>query len=343
MDQEKNPVDLLDEILNRGQEEPRPSSYPPKFDPPLPENEPPPPEQKTPLRERAVPWLCGLLGGAAVTGLLCAVLLTSLNQRLDQLGAAVDEIRAVDELREENERLLQENADLQAEVDEQSSQLSQHSFEQAYRYQRMVYRMRQSEYLYYMEQFLEQGDLSMAALVMVLEDDILRPPGEDEPERFVCGGAMPPPLGSIQQERYDELRRLLEEKGVLSSSGMTKKNGTTPLWPPGTGPSEDPAMAVLGILWCAMDQYYVRENLNAATQFLVDTPLNSPDGRGLLYRSGRTVTLYHQLVASLSVEGCLREEADTSLAWNPVYGHTDEGYNLPFELPPLPWGPNYGD
>lgn len=340
MDQEKNPVDLLDEILNRGQEEPRPSSYPPKFDPPLPENEPPPPEQKAPLRERAVPWLCGLLGGAAVTGLLCAVLLTSLNQRLDQLGAAVDEIRAVDELREENERLLQENADLQAEVDEQSSQLSQHSFEQAYRYQRMVYRMRQSEYLYYMEQFLEQGDLSMAALVMVLEDDILRPPGEDEPERFVCGGAMPPPLGSIQQERYDELRRLLEEKGVLSSSGMTKKNGTTPLWPPGTGPSEDPAMAVLGILWCAMDQYYVRENLNAATQFLVDTPLNTPDGRGLLYRSGRTVTLYHQLVASLSVEGCLREQADTSLAWNPVYGHTDEGYNLPFELPPLPWGPN---
>lgn len=340
MDQEKNPVDLLDEILNRGQEEPRPSSYPPRFDPPLPENEPPPPEQKAPLRERAVPWLCGLLGGAAVTGLLCAVLLTSLNQRLDQLGAAVDEIQAVDELRKENERLLQENADLQAEVDEQSSQLSQHSFEQAYRYQRMVYRMRQSEYLYYMEQFLEQGDLSMAALVMVLEDGILRPPGEDEPERIVYGGAMPSPLGSIQQERYDEVRRLLEEKGVLSSSGMTKKNGTTPLWPPGTGPSEDPAMAVLGILWCAMDQYYVRENLNAATQFLVDTPLNSPDGRGLLYRSGRTVTLYHQLVASLSVEGCLREEADTSLAWNPVYGHTDEGYNLPFELPPLPWGPN---
>ncbi len=340
MDQEKNPVDLLDEILNRGQEEPRPSSYPPKFDPPLPENEPPPPEQKAPLRERAVPWLCGLLGGAAVTGLLCAVLLTSLNQRLDQLGAAVDEIQAVDELRKENERLLQENADLQAEVDEQSSQLSQHSFEQAYRYQRMVYRMRQSEYLYYMEQFLEQGDLSMAALVMVLEDDILRPPGEDEPERIVYGGAMPSPLGSIQQERYDELRRLLEEKGVLSSSGMTKKNGTTPLWPPGTGPSEDPAMAVLGILWCAMDQYYVQGNLNAATQFLVDTPLNTPDGRGLLYRSGRTVTLYHQLVASLSVEGCLREQADTSLAWNPVYGHTDEGYNLPFELPPLPWGPN---
>ncbi len=340
MDQEKNPVDLLDEILNRGQEEPRPSSYPPRFDPPPPENEPPPPEQKAPLRERAVPWLCGLLGGAAVTGLLCAVLLTSLNQRLDQLGAAVDEIRAVDELREENERLLQENADLQAEVDEQSSQLSQHSFEQAYRYQRMVYRMRQSEYLYYMEQFVEQDDLSMAALVMVLEDGILRPPGEDEPERIVFGGAMPSPLGSIQQERYDEVRQLLEEKGVLSSSGMTKKNGTTPLWPPGTGPSEDPAMAVLGILWCAMDQYYVRENLNAATQFLVDTPLNTPDGRGLLYRSGRTVTLYHQLVASLSVEGCLREEADTSLAWNPVYGHTDEGYNLPFELPPLPWGPN---
>lgn len=340
MDQQKNPVDLLDEILNRGQEEPRPSSYPPKFDPPLPENEPPPPEQKAPLRERAVPWLCGLLGGAAVTGLLCAVLLTSLNQRLDQLGAAVDEIQAVDELRKENERLLQENADLQAEVDEQSSQLSQHSFEQAYRYQRMVYRMRQSEYLYYMEQFVEQDDLSMAALVMVLEDGILRPPGEDEPERIVYGGAMPSPLGSIQQERYDEVRRLLEEKGVLSSSGMTKKNGTTPLWPPGTGPSEDPAMAVLGILWCAMDQYYVRGNLNAATQFLVDTPLNTPDGRGLLYRSGRTVTLYHQLVASLSVEGCLREEADTSLAWNPVYGHTDEGYNLPFELPPLPWGPN---
>lgn len=340
MDQEKNPVDLLDEILNRGQEEPRPSSYPPKFDPPLPENEPPPPEQKAPLRERAVPGLCGLLGGAAVTGLLCAVLLTSLNQRLDQLGAAVDEIQAVDELRKENERLLQENADLQAEVDEQSSQLSQHSFEQAYRYQRMVYRMRQSEYLYYMEQFVEQDDLSMAALVMVLEDGILRPPGEDEPERIVYGGAMPSPLGSIQQERYDEVRRLLEEKGVLSSSGMTKKNGTTPLWPPGTGPSEDPAMAVLGILWCAMDQYYVRGNLNAATQFLVDTPLNTPDGRGLLYRSGRTVTLYHQLVASLSVEGCLREEADSSLAWNPVYGHTGEGYNLPFELPPLPWGPN---
>lgn len=341
MDQEKNPVDLLDEILNRGQEEPRPSSYPPRFDPPLPENEPPPPEQKAPLRERAVPWLCGLLGGAAVTGLLCAVLLTSLNQRLDQLGAAVDEIRAVDELREENERLLQENAGLQAEVDALNKAYYEPLLEEFERAKRTEYRMRQSEYLLYMEWFVEQGDLSMAALVMVLEDDILRPAAfRGDLSSTPVGEGLLSPLGSIQQERYDELRRLLEEKGVLSSSGMTKKNGTTPLWPPGTGPSEDPAMAVLGILWCAMDQYYVRENLNAATQFLVDTPLNTPDGRGLLYRSGRTVTLYHQLVASLSVEGCLREEADTSLAWNPVYGHTDEGYNLPFELPPLPWGPN---
>lgn len=343
MDEEKTPMDILDEIMNRSEKPlPSPASSPPRFEPPSPEDIPPPPpmEKKPPPAERLLPWLCALLGGAAVAGLLCAVLLTSLNQRLDRLGAAVDEIQTVDELRKENERLLQENANLQAEVDEQSSQFNQYSFEESLRYQRMKYRMSQSEYLYYMEQFVEQGDLSMAALVMVLEDDILRPPGESEPERLIYGGAMVPPLDSIHQERYDELRRLLEEKGVLYSSGMGKQNGTAPLWPSGTGPSEDPAMAVLGILWCAMDQYYVRGNLNAATQFLVDTPLNSTDGRGLLYRSGRTAILYHQLVATLSVEGCLREQADTSLAWNPNYCHTQERYGLPFELPPLPWGPN---
>lgn len=345
MDEEKTPMDILDEIMNRSEKPlPSPASSPPRFEPPSPEDIPPPPpmEKKPPPAERRLPWLCALLGGAAVAGLLCAVLLTSLNQRLDRLGAAVDEIQTVDELREENERLLQENADLQAEVDEQSSQFNQYSFEESLRYQRMKYRMSQSEYLYYMEQFVEQGDLSMAALVMVLEDDILRPPGESEPERLIYGGAMVPPLDSIHQERYDELRRLLEEKGVLYSSGMGKQNGTAPLWPSGTGPSEDPDMAALGILWCAMDAHFVQGDDHAASQYLclyLGDPNKDYQERAEGLADGFTLRQYQMMKDELVEDKWLTigEDGAMSEGFGPYGGKTSILYTLPFDLPANPW------
>ncbi len=342
MDEKKPPADILDEIMSRSEQPlPSPVSYPPKSDPPPPEDSPPPAPaaEKPPLAERLLPWLGILLGGAVLAALVLGFQLFSVNARLDGLQAAVGEIKAADTLLNEKKLLQRDMDTLQNQVESLEEQLDSvyEQWRASMQDTRLELRLRQSEYLYYMERFAASGDLAMAALVITLEDGVLRPPGEDEPERIPNGGTAAPPLNSVQQERYDEVRRVLEEKGVLYSSGMAKQNGTTPLWPSGTGPSENPETAALGILWCALDEYYVQRGQDAATQFLVETPLSNPDtGWPELLRNGvskSTYSLYEGLLSELISAGCLQRAPNGAMGWNPGYDHLDIYYPLPFTLP----------
>lgn len=335
MDENKTPVDILDEILNRS-EEPRPSpaGRPLKFDPPAPEDGPPaiPPKENPPLAERLLPWLGALLGGAVLALILCGVQLFSVNARLDGLQAAVGELEVADTLLNEK-KLLQRDIDtLQTQLESLQGQLDGVYFSvraQLEQLQSRALGMRQSEYLYYMEHFAVSGDLTMAALVMTLEDDALR---GSNPQNSEGSRALNP----IQQERYDRLRQLLEGEGLLCHSGSTQINGTTPLWPVGSDPSEDPDTAALGILWCALDQYYVVGNSSAATQFLVEY-LGNPDpglyqDRLLHTAKDDTLALYERLLSDLKDAGCLTEDQDGALDYAGF--HTMELYPLPF-VPPL--------
>lgn len=346
MDQEKNPVDILNEILNRPEAPPpSPAPGPTRFDPPPPGDDPlPPPETDRTAADagasaKLLPWLCLVLGAALLVMGVCLLQVTGINRRLDALQSDLKkESRTVDELWEENQRLQRENDDLQEQVDHAAEELKQtyDSLTAANKSEtRKSYRMRQSEYLYYMERFVEQGDLSMAALVMTLEDDVLRPPEDDEPERFLNGG----PLSSVQQERYDEVRRVLEKKGVLYSSGMTKKNDTAPLWPDGTGPSENYDTAALGILWCALDAYFVKGNSQAAAQYLCFDLQESLMGyqermEGL---AGEFALRLYQVMRDELVEAqwltVTKADGRVGLGSGPTGYAPDVLYSLPFDLP----------
>lgn len=342
MKEEKNPVDILDEIMNRSGEEPRPSSCPPKFDPPLPEEEPPPPEKKAPLSQRLIPWLCGLLAGAVMVGVLCGVELAALHGRLDELGAAMGEIQTVDDLRKENERLQNHSEGLQEQLDKIYDEAHKYTLEASIREQQAGWRLRQNEYLYYMERFLLDDDLPMAALVMNLEDFVLRPPvsGSDpvsvplgEPDGRVS-------LSSVQQERYDEVRRVLEQEGVLYSSGLTQKNGTAPLWPSGTGPSEAYHMAALGILWSALDAHFVQGNDQAAAQYLYhyfEDDLMGYRERAEGLAGDFALRQYQTMIDELAESQWLTVGADgrMDLGCGPTGASVDILYSLPFD-PPQP-------
>ncbi len=314
MDQEKNPVDLLDEILNRGQEEPRPSSYPPKFDPPLPENEPPPPEQKAPLRERAVPWLCGLLGGAAVTGLLCAVLLTSLNQRLDQLGAAVDEIQAVDELRKENERLRTSIRSLvTTQQDMLSSQREQEQIAQQrqQRYSELLNHTGRQTLLLYLERFCAQGEWLVAACAVENRDYIFAP------YVFSFGStvslnAMTKRYFQLREDVFEQSKLLALERIDIDEEQYFQQATLTP----DTGPYDPKAVEAAMELWPIFCVYGEGRHSNAA-QLLAE--FCHPEHQYLKELEGgafqpSTIELFEQVRADLLAQGFLEENPDGTLS-----------------------------
>ena len=170
MDEKKPPVDILDEIMSRSEQPlPSPVSYPPKSDPPPPEDSPPPSPaaEKPPLAERLLPWLGVLLGGAVLAALLLGFQLFSVNARLDGLQASIEEIRTVDELREENDRLktsiqdtvanqqdlLARNEELKQDVSYLGTQLEEANLDRE-----------KGQMLAWLERFVREGDYLMAAV-----------------------------------------------------------------------------------------------------------------------------------------------------------------------------------
>lgn len=324
MDEKKPPADILDEILSRSEKPlPSPVSYPPKFDPPSPADSPPPPPaaEKPPLAERLLPWLGVLLGGAVLAALLLGLQLFSVNARLDGLQAAVGEIRAVDELQKEVDDL--ENQLKQAEdAAQKTDQRLWDNYEQISRLSRQKYSL---DYLWHIGQFMEQEDYPMAAVAAAYSF-----------------GAFSGNL--IQKEQYETYLRELGERGYLKLLNRNTVEFST-AW----DPSKNPYMAALGILWCALDQYYVQENPGNAAGILYvyqsDTLGNEFPG-SIPYppwlrnsASEYVLALYDGLRADLAAQDYLVVEEDGTLKCGPaLYAATDangEGIrvNLPFVLP----------
>lgn len=313
MDEKKPPVDILDEILNRP-EEPRPAGHPLKLDPPAAEDSPsPPPAAEKPLlAERLLPWLCALLGGAVLALVLCGVQLFSVNARLDGLQATVEEIRTVDEVREENEKL-------QSAYDSQQEQNK--SLQEAYdQSQGDLYRMTvwyDNDYtLNYLEQFLHNRDYLMAGAVVVDSDVMFNrnTPIYTSVDTWQY-------LTPANEKRYLELKKeLFQESGFMMAltqeeDGSGYVSGVPIINPDAFGQEERDAAQSL---WRAVRNYAIAPDGAAQELAAHYDSLREWGDQGLFKAS--TMEVLEQLKDDLICRGLLEEDEDGTLTQVVFYG-----------------------
>lgn len=323
MDEQKPQGDILDEIFSRETPPASPLSYPPagpppKVDPPDDIPLPPLPRKKKtpPLAQRLLPWV---LGGAVLALVLCGVQLVSVNARLDDLQAGLEEIQTVDELRKEVAELEQQLK----RAEEAAQKVDQQLWDDYQQISSLSRQKHSLDYLWHIGQFMERGDYPMAAVAAAYSTPITGNP--------------------MQEAQYTAYLAELEERGYLKRPDPnTVEFNTT--WDPG----KNPYMAALGILWCALDQYYVQGNPGnaAGILFVYQLALLGTDDPAIPYpqrlrnsASEYALALYDRLRADLAARGYLVEEESGILKCGPaLYAVTDangEGLrtDLPFDLP----------
>ena len=337
MDENKSPQDFLNEIFEKS-EAAAPPMPQPRFE--LPGDDPPPaPPPDGPAGKHGseagaalLPWLCVMLGVALLVLGVCLLQLVRINHRLDGLQQAVEAVQSVDGLRKENEQ-LQEQLD---QAEQELEQLQQ-AFDYTSTQRGIVFaQKRQLDYLWYMGQFMEHGDYPMAAMVASLSA-----------YQYFSGasGLADVPDNPPHTEQYQAYCQELLDRGYLQepSSGYLTWGGANYECTEKYDPSKDPDMAALGILWCAVDEYYVAGAPGAAAQYLIRYQwyeLYSPGESGgdcypqriLDTASDYTIQQYERLIQYLIASGWLTER-DGILSYSEDQGHVDVLYNLPFDPP----------
>ena len=326
MDEQKDPVDILDEIMSRSEKPfPSPVSYPPKPDPPPPEDAPPPPPaaEKPPLAERLLPWLGILLGGAGLALILCGIQLFSVNARLDGLQAAIGEIKAVDELREENEKLRKENQTLESAQKEAEARAEEAEQYVDYLGQQVEWAgmdREKGQMLAWLERFVREGDYLMAAV------------GIESYNQWYDWNWITPPLGGQpplpgQQARYRELRQeVLDRSDYLIAEPNPRATEDNPmLWislaEDKFGPGEQAAATRLwAILWYSTS--YLNHAAYDMAHLYGDEELMAALENGAFRPS--TLTLLEQLKDDLIRRGRLEEDEDGTVHEVVLYGDRND-------------------
>ena len=336
MDENKSPQDILNEIFERT-EKSSPASPPPPTpterpttDEPLPVLLPGEPAKERGTAGRFLPWLCMVLGAALLVMGVCLLQLARMNHQLDELRQAVEEVRELDRLREENEQLqqnveeLQERAE-QAERDSENFLADRELITQALNV--TTIQKWRGDYLFYIGQFMDNGDYPMAALVTALSAEVYF-------NNYYSSQAVY--LNPAQAAQYQAYRQELVDKGYL----WEKNSGLSFGFPDQWDPEQNPDMAALGILWCAISQHYVVGSIGPAAQYLVryqDVPLGD-DGIPFPQRlrgsaSDEIIQQYELLVNALVADGELVTTDDGTLDYSPEWVSNDVLYNLPFDPP----------
>lgn len=329
MDKNKSPQDFLNEIFEKSRTS-APPVPPPRFEPPedyLPPPAPPAggPGEKAGGLAKLLPWLLCLALGAVLLLGVCLLQLAQANRRLGEEHAALREEsgqlrRDLEELREQTVQAEQARGDLLAELAHVAQELNLTAIQKW-----------QRDYLFYIGRFMDSGDYPMAALAVVLSADRYFDPANLDSI----------PSNQAQLEQYRAYLWELAEKGYLKLElrRPIDSSFTAPAFTEQGDPEQNPDMAALGILWCAMDEYYVQGNSHIAAQFLADSPMKFPSVQALLTGAGEyAAVLYRRIVSDLAADGYLLEEGDGTLAWNPNYYRSDDvdiRYELPFNPAPL--------
>lgn len=357
---DENKPDLLTEIFEKA-EQSTPPPQRPRFEyPPEDETSPPPPpaehqdgppsssppdgpvdKKKTAVSTVLLPWLCMVLGAALLVLGICVLQVTGMNRRLDELQQSVEAVQSIDKLQEEivllQEEISKYKTILQTFSDTQrtNEQLKEDLKSNSTRASMLSIQKKWADYLFYVGQFMAHEDYPMAAFVVALSADLYY-------FDLVYVDSERVPFNPAQLAQYQTYRQELIRRGYLWESPDLS---SIPLnsQPPDDyrfgftercNPSQNDDMAALGILWCALDAYFIEGNNNAASQYLYASPLAGRNYQERVERLASDFTLEQfQLMKDGLVElDALHIEDDGTMTMG-GWTHTQEGYSLPFELP----------
>ena len=150
-------------------------------------------------------------------------------------------------------------------------------------------------------------------------------------------------INPAQVEQYEAYRQELIDRGYLEQglniSTLDHLSPTKLCFTQKWDPSQHEDMAALCILWCALDQHFVENNDDAASQYLFLNPLGDP-ASGYQERVERLASDFtleqFQLMKDALVESkwlTIAEDGTMSEGFGPTGFRNDLLYNLPFELP----------
>ncbi|MDE6590714.1 MAG: hypothetical protein K2K53_10315, partial [Oscillospiraceae bacterium] len=298
------------------------------------------------LSAKLLPWLCMVLGAALLVLGICLLQVVGLNSRLDELQQAVEAAQTDSQLQEEMERLQEKDKSFEATIKRLQEEKEEAEREkQIYMddRDRTIQRLNitaiqkwRSDYLFYIGRFMENKDYPMAALVAALSAN-----------RYFSTASFlaDVPYNPAQGEQYQVYCQELLDRGFLkeSSSGYLMSGGHNYEMAGKYDPNQNPDMAALGILWCALDAYYVTDSYGPPEQYLI-TYQNVPLGSDAIpypqrlrdTASDEILQLYEQLINDLIARGEV-VITDGVLGYNPDLGHTSLLYSLPFD-PPVDYG-----
>lgn len=348
MDENKSPQDILNEIFEKSQAAAPPPPLSPEQPPgdndPLPASPPGGPAEKrgADTAAKLLPWLCVVLGAALLILGVCILQLARINHRLDGLQEAVEAVQIVDSLRDENGR-LQVKLD---QTERNAEHLRQYLDDSRTGLATQTVQKKRLDYLWYMGQFMDHGDYPMAALVAVLSAQAYFPDEIIVDSQVVY-------LTLEQTAQYLAYCNELTDKGYLETAPAYTygdrielseiPDASSLVFPDQWDPEQNPDMAALGILWCALDECYVADAPGVAAQYLINYqryPLYSSGESGgdcypqriLDTASDYTIQQYQRLIQYLIASGWLTE-TDGELRYSEGQAHTDVLYGLPFYPP----------
>lgn len=336
-DKNKTPEQILDEIMNRAS--PPPVYYPPKprADAPDPSEDTPPPSAppgtaaQTDAPAKPHPWLWGALGAALLALAVCASLLVNASRKLNARESALEEnTQLADSLQKENEELESELSKAEAELQELNGKSFQNSL--------MDKQIRQNQFFWFIQQFMEDGDYPMAAVTMMINQQYFfdLPDGASFSDGEIW---LPyPRLNSAQQQRFDEFVDELVDRGYLKHIYKHLYNSV----PTGVAYAQSwkqehiEEVNVLSLLWAMLDEYYVSDNPFAPAEWIVRYQTFTSDEVSWDDLSGRiretagdyALQLYRQMLVMLTSEYLVHTEDGYEIG-----NSNDTSHILPFDFP----------
>lgn len=336
-DKNKTPEQILDEIMNRAS--PPPVYYPPKPEPDAPDppgNAPPPSAPPGTAAQTDAPakprlWLWGALGAALLALAVCASLLVNASRKLNARESALEEnTQLADSLQKENEELESELSKAEAELQELNGKSFQNSL--------MDKQIRQNQFFWFIQQFMEDGDYPMAAVTMMINQQYFfdLPDGASFSDGEIW---LPyPRLNSAQQQRFDEFVDELVDRGYLEHIYKHLYNSV----PTGVAYAQSwkrehiEEINVLSLLWAMLDEYYVSDNPFAPAEWIVRYQTFASDEVSWDDLSGRiretagdyALQLYRQMLVMLTSEYLVQTEDGYEIG-----NSNDTSHILPFDFP----------
>lgn len=327
--------DIIDRSMAKSQErqagENTEDPAPPREEPEQEQQDSPPPPQKN--KPSSFYVYLAVLFGAAFLMLLLAYFVQQRNNatamddlRMTSNASREELLEEIEALKKENESLTNENGRLDAWADQKSEEVKrlEDTLDQSYyRTDNLSIKKQALYYLWYLQQFMAQGDYTLAAAEIVFSAD---------PRRNVWENQIS--LNPALLEQYDAARQELIRRGYLQQLDHFRDGGTDIFFTSRCNPYEDHDAAALSILWCALEAHFVQENNNAASQYLFCFPLASQDYQSRVERQASDFTLeqFQLMKDALIALDAIEIDPEGNIhqgGWD----HTDEGYGLPFTLP----------